>query len=418
MPREQQRGWLKSETRSDGETWVFCFRCLRPLDGRRVEKKVRVGLVEDFPEKSDAWAEVERLQLHLLTNQENPVRGPEITFADLAESYIKVELGDQSAATIEKAYSSICTYLRYLKKYLLPRFGSRTAGSIGPVEVENWLRDWKKRENLKNSTLDKIRRVMDLTFKHGQRYGLLPRTQEANPMRFVRQRTKSDYEPITVTPEQAFEIILSLEEPERTLTLIGVATGLRISEILALIWEDVDFENQRINVRHAYVWGKIGKPKSKASRDPVPLHPLLAGCLLAWRKETPYAKPSDFVFPSFRLHGKKPRAANSLVADHLRPAAEIAGVLKPGDKRRFGFHNLRHSLASTLVMMNVDPKTVQRTLRHSDVRTTLQLYVHPSMDAAMEAQGKFLEKLVGDRGHLLRPAQALESPPSTSRRVN
>jgi integrase len=54
------------------------------------------------------------------------------------------------------------------------------------------------------------------------------------------------------------------------------------------------------------------------------------------------------VFASTRLKGKQPRVANMLVEDHLRPAA-VADVLKEGEKVRFGFHNLRHSLASFLV---------------------------------------------------------------------
>ena len=54
--------------------------------------------------------------------------------------------------------------------------------------------------------------------------------------------------------------------------------------------------------------------------------------------------------------------ANMLVEDHLRPAAVKAGVLKEGEKVRFGFHNLRHSLASFLVRTKTDPKTVQALL--------------------------------------------------------
>jgi hypothetical protein len=53
-----------------------------------------------------------------------------------------------------------------------------------------------------------------------------------------------------------------------------------ISEILALQWRDIDVENQCIYVRRAYVYGKFGKPKSKASKRPVPLHPVLAAHLL------------------------------------------------------------------------------------------------------------------------------------------
>ena len=78
----------------------------------------------------------------------------------------------------------------------------------------------------------------------------------------------------------------------------------------------------------------------------MPLHPLLAGFLLAWREKTTYGKDGDFVFPSTRLKGKKPFASSILVQKYLRPAAVKAGLLREGQKTRFGFHNFRHSLAS------------------------------------------------------------------------
>ena len=94
--------------------------------------------------------------------------------------------------------------------------------------------------------------------------------------------------------------------------------------------------------------------------------------------------------PSFSLKGKKPRVANMLVEDHLRPAAIAAGVLKQGDTVRFGFHNLRHSLAAFLVQAGKDPKTVQTLLRHADAHTTLQIYAHGRNEDRMTAQGEML----------------------------
>ena len=96
------------------------------------------------------------------------------------------------------------------------------------------------------------------------------------------------------------------------------------------------------------------------------------------------------MFPSFFLKGKQPRVGNMLVEDHLRPAAIAAGVLKDGDSVRFGFHNLRHSLATFLVQAGKDPKTVQTLLRHADVHTTLQIYVHGQNEDRMTAQGDML----------------------------
>ena len=89
-----------------------------------------------------------------------------------------------------------------------------------------------------------------------------------------------------------------------------------------------------------------------------------------------------------------------LVEDHLRPAAVKAGILSShrdlrgqlidDDPRRFGFHNLRHSLASFLVRIRTDPKTVQTLLRHSDVKLTLQFYTHAVSRDRMAAAGKML----------------------------
>ena len=93
-----------------------------------------------------------------------------------------------------------------------------------------------------------------------------------------------------------------------------------------------------------------------------------------WRNETPYGQPTDWLFASSRIKGKQPPSASIMVEDYVRPAEVGVGILSAGDQRRFGFHNLRHSLASFLVSVGTNPKVVQGLLRHSDVHTTLQLY--------------------------------------------
>ncbi len=98
-----------------------------------------------------------------------------------------------------------------------------------------------------------IRRITSLVFKHGQRCNFLPRQQEGNPMNWVSQRTTSDYRAIVMTPKQAFEVLLNIPEPRRTLTLSDAATALRVSELLGLMWMDLDFEGLVIYVRRAYV---------------------------------------------------------------------------------------------------------------------------------------------------------------------
>ena len=101
MAQRHQRGWLKQETRSQGKTWVLFFRTTRKSDGKRVETKVPVGLVKDFPDESDAREEVKRM--HLPVNQVNSQRG--ITFGDLAQHYAEHELVDQRESIHAKAHN-------------------------------------------------------------------------------------------------------------------------------------------------------------------------------------------------------------------------------------------------------------------------------------------------------------------------
>src|SRR3974377_2598855 len=100
-----------------------------------------------------------------------------------------------------------------------------------------------------DTTLDKIRRVMNLVYLHGQRSNFLPRQQEGNPMNWVRQRTTSTYQALIMTPQQAFEFFLNIPEPRRTLALSDAATALRGSEMLGLMWMDLNFEELVMHVR-------------------------------------------------------------------------------------------------------------------------------------------------------------------------
>jgi len=271
MAQRRQRGWLKKEKRSQGETWVLFFRTTRKSDGKRVENKIPIGLVKDFSEKSDAWSEVKRLHFHI--NRVDSRRG--VTFGDLAQHYAEQELVDQTESIHTKAHTTVRSYERILRNRLLPKWGNRIALGVEPLEVEEWLKDQKREKGFANPTLDKTRRVMSLVYKHGQRYGLIPRNQESNPMRFVRCRTTSGYEAMILTPEQAYAVLLNLQEPERTLTLLAAGTGLRISECLGLQWQDVSFADAMIHVRRTGPVVKQDGQRAKPRRVLCPFIPCL-----------------------------------------------------------------------------------------------------------------------------------------------
>ena len=157
----------------------------------------------------------------------------------------------------------------------------------------------------------------------------------------------------------------------------------------------MDFENGKIYIRRGYINGQVGKTKTKASRAAVPMHPILSGFMQEWQTLTPWCKPDDWIFASERLDGERPRRANMIVADHLKPAAIKAKIpeLLADENARFGFHNLRHSLATTLTSEDIDPKTVQGMLRHANVKAMLNLYAKPKMDKMRKAQGSMLARL-------------------------
>ena len=284
-----QRGSLRVESRKNGQNWVLRYFVTRNSDGRRVEHKIPIGLVHDFPAESAAWAEVDRQHLQL----NGPDFKARMTFSHLAHHFMTHELGEQTETADPKSHTTIAGYKRILKNRCIDRWGKRAALSLEPLEIEQWLKALKRDQDLANPTLDKIRRVMSLVFKHGQRYGLIPRTEEANPMRFVRCKTTSAYEAMILTPKQAFDVLMHLQEPERTLTLLASATGLRISECLGLQWHDVNFEQSQIHVRRTWTCGQVGVPKSKASHTSVPLHHLLAEFMQAWKNTTSFSQTGD-----------------------------------------------------------------------------------------------------------------------------
>jgi integrase len=109
---------------------------------------------------------------------------------------------------------------------------------------------------------------------------------------------------VIVTPEQAFTILMALPESERVLTLVIAATGLRISEALGLQWQDVDYANQRINLRRVWVDNKVvERMKTEQSEAPATMSPTLAEVLKCWHQQTPYGQSSDWIFASSKLRG-------------------------------------------------------------------------------------------------------------------
>jgi integrase len=253
---------------------------------------------------------------------------------------------------------------------------------------------------------------MCAVYKHGQKFGFIPREPSANPMPWVSAPVKSDYEAIELSGQEAVAVIRLIADPlVRTLTILIAITGMRISEALALTWDSIDWMKGKVYIRRKWNATKkcFGAPKSRMSRTPVVMTEGLALVLEVWRRETKYAADPDLIFASSSKKGKMPRRGSMIVQDFLRPAMIAAGVLEVRDGKcyrdgqvvkRAGYHNLRHGLATWLAEQGTDPAVIQRMLRQSSPEMMAH-YLHPK---AREAQEQYIAALglVTDCGTALR----------------
>ena len=312
-----------------------------------------------------------------------------------------------------RADGTVYVITHNLDAYCLPRWGTTVVREIKPKALEEWLVYLHEKKGLGWTTVSgKVKQAMQGALKFGRKEELVP--ADFDPFRDIDCEASSDYEAITCTPEQTLAILNQLVEPELILTLVIAATGLSISEALGLQWADVEYNRNRIMVRRSWV-EEIGKCKNAYRKAPVAMHPVLGGHLRHWQQETMYARPTDWVFASTKLKGAKPRSGGIASQTYLYPAAVKAGVFRSVEERnqggklatryfdlagnpikRWGWHNLRHSLASWLVSEGVDVKTVSSMLRHSGIGPTLDIYSHAVGPNQLAAQGQYLDTLLCD----------------------
>jgi len=126
----------------------------------------------------------------------------------------------------------------------------------------------------------------------------------------------------------------------RPFIVTAIFTGMRLSELRGLSWNDVDLDKGLIHVRQrATAWGKLGAPKSKAGKRDIPLAPLVVNTLKQWQPECPKGE-LGLVFPNGL--GKIETMAN-IYARVWTPQQIKCGLTNDVGEARYGFHMLRHA---------------------------------------------------------------------------
>jgi integrase len=307
--------------------------------------------------------------------QSEPLDGAGMTLKQLVTHYTQHELP-------RLAFSTQAAYVSYLRSSLMPVWGNHQLREVKAVAVETWLATLP----FKNGTKAKLRNILCSLFSHACRWEFTDR----NPITHVRQATQRANQPAVLTNAEITALLSELKEPARTAVFLALATGLRVSELLALQWQDIDFSNNTLTPMRGIVDNHIGGLKTVASAAAVPATTEVTDALARWREQTLYKEPTDWVFPSPKMGGKQPYWQDSLMRKVIWPAAKRAGITK-----RIGWHTFRRSLATLLVGENAPVKLTQEMMRHANARITLELYAQSTMPAKQELQAQLVSKWNG-----------------------
>jgi len=379
--RYQQGSVQREKRRSGPDVWIFRW-YETGADGKNKYRKAIVGTVETLANEASALKAAQALRID--ANQQTPQAegGPGTVAALVAHYRLKELAGDRNG---RKAFSTRAAYESYLDNWVLPRWGEHKLDQVKPVAVEEWLDGIKRAKGTKA----KIRNLMSALFSHAMRYEWLDR----NPIKLVRQSAKRERIPDVLELAEIQLLLSKLGVRERTLALLDAGTGLRVSELLALRWRDVDFENLELNVTRSIWHQVIGDCKTEASAKPVPLDAYMADDLRRWRRQSVYAQDDDYVFASETMKGKQPYWPDNLMKRHIRPVAKANGIHKS-----IGWHTFRHTFGTLLKANGEDVKTVQELLRHANSRITLEVYTQAVTSHKRAAQSKVVRMMVPNLG--------------------
>jgi len=267
-----------------------------------------------------------------------------------------------------------------IRCHLQPEFGEVKLRDITRPEIQRHLAD-KRKAGFSGSSVHGMRTALGKVLQAAVDWNYI----EHNPARGIRLGDRSPREERAyLLPEQVSILLASLPEPCRTLVVIAALTGLRIGELLALRWKNIDLKSGSIRVRETVHEGQFGTPKTKSSKRDVPMSKPVKEAFLAQRKIGAVIVADELVF-------------KTRVGTPLNPKNLLRRVLQPACVKLnlpvIGWHSFRHTHATLLGEVGESLRTAQAILGHSDLETTLNVYTHAIPESQKRAVDKVAELL-------------------------
>jgi len=295
----------------------------------------------------------ERAHIERLLRGKPPERKEAPRFEDFAVDFLNISRAKNKPSEIDSKES-------ILRVHLTPAFGKRRLDQIRYAEVQDYTA--RKAARLKpksvNNHLTVLRRLLVVAKKRG----LIEAVPEFEWLKVPRP----DFDFLTF--EEAGRLTAATDPDWRCMVIVAMKTGLRQGELLALRWEDVDLVAGQLRVRRSVTRGVVTVPKSGKGRE-VPLGDEVLSSLKAERH---LRGPLVFCTADGRMLKKNE------VKHPLWRACKRAGL------RQIGWHALRHTFASHLVMRGAAMKAVQELLGHATMEMTNR-YSHLSPEVPRHA---------------------------------
>jgi integrase len=245
----------------------------------------------------------------------------------------------------------------------------------------------KLKDGLSPATVTRIKALVSGILSHALEDGLISVNPVSRLGRLIKGKDrKADVQPLTRDEARDFlETIRGHYPRYYPLFMCALRTGLRLGELLALEWGDIDFRGGFIEVRRAYVEGRMTSPKSGKSRR-VDMSPQLAETFKMLRTErkkealaTGKGEVPELVFLN--------EAGRVIDPGNLRGRVFYKALAK-GGMRRIRIHDLRHTFASMLIQNGENLAYVKDQLGHHSIQITVDIYGHLVPGANRQAVAK------------------------------